>query len=240
MNFYQLTIYSLIAGVATLLGTALVLRYEGWARDKSSFLISFAAGVMLTISFMNLIPDADRTCSNAWFYVFAGFLLFYVLQQTVMFHACPDHTCHVHRMGVLSSMALTIHSLLDGVAIAVGFEASASLGILTALAVLLHEVPEGITITGILIHSNTSKSRVMIFSTIVALATPFGAIGSYFFLKNISPNVLGILLAFTAGSFIYLAAADLLPETHRIHKRSNALFFFAGVILIAVVGNFLH
>jgi len=240
MNFTNIIFYSLIAGLSTIFGTMLVFYKEPWAKKNSVFLISFAAGIMLTISFLHLLPEAKEVFDNVWLATFIGFLCFYILQNIVMFHPCHDEECEIHRLGILSSIGLTIHSLLDGIAIAVGFEAGQSLGILTTIAVLLHEVPEGITITGILLHSKLTKIKIWTYSLIVAIATPVGAIGTYFFLTNISKNLLGFLLAFTAGSFIYLAAADLLPETHKKHHWANAIFFFTGVGLILLVGYFLH
>ena len=240
MHLHDVILYSIIAGTATLFGTWMVLKNEALARRHSMALISFAAGVMLAISFSHLLPESVEMSTAAWPFAFGGFLAFYLLQQAVMFHACHEEECHTHHLGTLSFAGLTIHSFLDGLAIAVGFEASWSLGLLTTLAVLLHEVPEGITITGILLHANAPRPRVVRYSVIVAVATPLGAILSYFFLHDIGAQVLGALLAFTAGSFIYLAAADLLPETHKEHNWRNAVFFFLGVGLLAVVGAMLH
>ncbi|MFQ3675293.1 MAG: ZIP family metal transporter [Endomicrobiia bacterium] len=240
MNFTNIIFYSLIAGFSTIFGTILVFYNESWTKKNSVFLISFAAGIMLTISFLHLLPEAKESVDNVWVATFIGFLCFYILQNIVMFHPCNDEECKIHRIGFLSFVGLALHSFLDGVAISVGFEASHNIGILTTLAVLLHEVPEGITITGILLHSKITKIKIWIYSVIVALATPLGAISSYFFLKNISKNLLGFLLAFTAGSFIYLASADLLPETHKQHHRVNIIFFFFGVALIILVSHLLH
>ena len=240
MNLSDVIVYSLIAGAATLLGTWMVLRCEEWAERHSIFLISFAAGVMLTLAFAHLIPESLELFPHASIAVFIGFLIFYVLQQIIMFHACHEEVCHSHQLSLLSSIGLTIHSLLDGIAITAGFEAGRSLGILTTIAVLMHEVPEGITITSILLHAKARRKNVILYSVIVALATPLGAIVSFFFLKNIAPQTLGILLALTAGSFIYLAASDLIPETHRKHHYANAIYFFGGVSLTALVGRLLH
>jgi ZIP family zinc transporter/zinc and cadmium transporter len=232
--------YALIAGMAIIIGMGLVLKNEAWAKRHASFIISFAAGVMLTTAFIHLIPDAFMLNTQTLLLVFGGFLIFYLLQQGLMFHACGEEECPEHKLGVMSSVGLTIHSALDGVAIAAGFEADWRLGLVTTIAVLMHKMPEGITITGILLHARMPRAKVIRFSMIVAAATPVTALFAYFFLKNVSGAVLGGLLALTAGSFIYLAAADLLPETHRVHHRANALFFFAGIGLIGLVGQFLH
>ena len=121
----------------------------------------------------------------------------------------------------------------------VGFEAGPTLGIITALAVLLHELPEGITVTGILLYGAMKRTKVFFYSLIVALATPLGAILSYLFLRGISPNIVGALLALAAGSFIYIAAADLIPETHKARNKFHPPILLAGALALALIGHFL-
>jgi zinc transporter ZupT len=75
---------------------------------------------------------------------------------------------------------------------------------------------------------------------VIALLTPVGAVISYFFLVSIAQHYLGMLLALTAGSFIYLAAADLLPEMHHEHHRANPIFFFTGILVVALFGRLIH
>jgi ZIP family zinc transporter/zinc and cadmium transporter len=239
MNFSGVLIYSLIAGGAAILGTAIVFFFERWAHENSIFLISFGAGVMLAIAFLDLIPEAASACGNSWIMVFIGFLLLYILQNIIMVHPCHDEDCKTH-LGVLSTVGFSIHSLLDGVIVSVGFAGGLVLGALTAVAVILHKLPDGITITGILVHSGASRKKILIFSVFVALLTPLGAAASYFFLRNLPAETYGILIALTAGSFIYLAASDLLPESHKIRHNGNAVSFFAGVIIVAFIGRFLH
>lgn len=240
MDLIGVLAYALIAGISILGGAALVLRSQSWMQQRTTFLISFAAGVMLATAFLHLIPEALNYTPQAIPLVFAGFLAFYALQQGLMFHACGEQDCPEHKLGLMSSFGLTIHSALDGVAIAAGFEADWHLGFVTTMAVLMHKIPEGITITGILLHARLPRARVILFSTIVAAATPLAAAGAWLFMRDISGAAVGALLALTAGSFVYLAAADLIPETHRVHHRANALFFFGGAGLVALVGHMLH
>ena len=236
MTFMHVLIYSLIAGGSALLGTYLVIRKEEWCSKNSIFLISFGSGVMLAIAFFHLIPEAVELHPKAVLMMFGGFLVLYLMQQVMMFHACHDDACHVHRLSVLSTIGLTLHSLLDGIAIGVGFEAGPALGVMLTLAIMLHKLPDGITITGILLHAKRERKSVIAFSAMVAMATPIGAVAAFFFLQGVAISTLGLFLAFTAGSFIYLAAADLLPETHKQHNRANAVFFFLGIGLVAGMG----
>lgn len=239
MFFSGILIYSLVAGAAALAGTAVVFYFHSWAHKNSIFLISFGAGVMLAIAFLDLIPEAAAGCQNAWVMTFAGFLMFYVLQNIIMVHPCHDEECKTH-LGVLSTVGFSIHSLLDGLIICIGFGAGAALGILTAFAIILHKLPDGITITGILVHAGTGRKKIFCFSGLMAFLTPFGAATSYLFLRGLPKEYFGILTALTAGSFIYLSASDLLPESHKVRHTGNAVSFFSGVLLVTLIGRFLH
>jgi zinc transporter ZupT len=125
------------------------------------------------------------------------------------------------------------------VAIVAGFEANYKIGILTTLAVLLHELPEGVMTTGILLHSGMKRSKVLAYSILVAVATPVGAIVSQFVLSgiSISEGIIGILLALAGGSFIYVAAVDLIPETQKELKLPNVALLIAGVLFITVISR---
>jgi len=265
--------YSVLAGVATIAGTLLILyRYE-WARHNSIHLMSFAAGIMLALAFLHLIPEAIHVVHEGEEYpeeaeheehegeahteeaehngegkltfivVLSGFIVFYAVESIIMIHPRHDVEAeepHKHgTLSVLSITGLTFHSAIDGIIIAAGFKAGFQIGIMTTIAVILHEMPEGIVTTSILLHDAMEKTRVFWFSLLVALATPVGAIVSYFILGEVSGNVLRILLALAAGSFIYIAAADLIPETHREEKRFNTVVLIIGMAVLYFIGRLL-
>lgn len=233
--------YSLVAGIATITGTLLIFYYEDFTRRNSVYFISFAAGIMLATAFFHMIPEAYEISANIPQWVLAGFMLFYIIQNfLVTIHPCTEEHCEVHRLGIMSFIGLAVHSLLDGVAIAVGFEVSTAIGLFTAIAVILHEFPEGLITTGILIHAQIPRKKIWIYSAIVAAATPFGAVTALLFLKNLPPAVLGGTLAVTAGSFIYLAAADLIPEIHKSNRKINSIILLAGILLILILGKIFH
>jgi len=223
-----------------MLGTVLLIYRESWARKNSLYLVSFAAGVMLATSFLNLIPEALSLSKAVPWAALAGILVFYFFQQVINLHPCHDEDCRLHNMGMLSFAGLAFHSLLDGIAIALGFEIGVGIGIMTTLAVLLHEFPEGITITSILMYTKMKKKKIILYSFLVASATPVGAILFYPFLERLSEGILGLALAFAAGSFIYIAASDLIPQTHKAQNRLNGIILFLGVIFVALMNLFIN
>ncbi|MDR0724002.1 MAG: ZIP family metal transporter [Endomicrobium sp.] len=234
-------VYSLIAASAAILGSIILITFHKWSEKNSLLIINFAAGVMLTLAFSHLIPEGIELNPNTMIYALLGFSIMFFLQFIVLFHPCHDHECpnseHTH---VTSITGLSLHSILDGLMIAVGFEANSSLGILTTLAILLHKLPDGITISGILLHSGMPKKKVFNISLLNACFTPVGTILGMFLLKNISMQALGGLLGITAGSFIFLSASDLIPETHKYKNRTPALMLFAGIIFILTIEHLVH
>ncbi len=238
---YNIIIYSFVAGLATLVGAALVIWNESMLKKYTVYLVSFAAGVMLGTAFFHLIPESCESAGmGALIYVLLGFLSFYIIENIIMFHPCRDEKCEIHKLGTISFIGLFVHSLLDGVAIAVGFEVGHGIGLFTALAVILHEFPEGISISAILLHAGSDKKKIYVNSTLVAVATPLGAISFGSFAKSLPVNILAILLAFTAGSFLYIAAADLIPESHKKRDRLTPAILLLGVVLVYMAGWLLH
>jgi ZIP family zinc transporter/zinc and cadmium transporter len=162
-------------------------------------------------------------------------IAFYILEHTIGIHTCREGECDVHSIGILAFAGITIHSLIDGIVIGIGFEADVKIGLASTIAILLHKLPVGISVTAIFLHSGFERRKTVVRAWIVALATPVGALVSYFFIQSVEESLLGLLLAFSAGSLIYVGASDLLPETHKNFKRSNILLVLIGVSLVYFV-----
>jgi ZIP family zinc transporter/zinc and cadmium transporter len=227
-------IYSLIAASAAMMGASIVLMFHKWSEKNSFLIINFAAGVMLSLAFTHLIPEGLELNSRTMVYVLLGFLIMFFLQFVILFHPCHDEECSKHT-GVTSIVGLSLHSIIDGLIIAVGFEVNNSIGILTTIAILLHKLPDGITISGILLHNSVSKKKIFNFSLLTACFTPIGTISGILLFKNMATSVLGALLGVTAGSFIFLSASDLIPETHKCKNRFASFMLFIGAIVILAV-----
>lgn len=268
--FVNTLFYSLIAGISTIVGTLLIFYKYEWAKHNSIHLMSFAAGIMLSLAFLHLMPEAleisnyhhnhletnhqanetvnidHSTNENKMIFlmIVIAFVIFSIIESLIRIHPrhdCGDETPHKHSvLSVLSITGLTLHSLIDGVIISVGFKAGFRLGVMTTIAVVLHEVPEGIITTSILLHDTMKKNMVFFFSLLVAIATPIGAISSYFLIGEAESNILKILIALAAGSLIYISASDLIPETHKSEKRLNTIFLIAGIIVFYIIGNIVN
>ncbi|MBI2109581.1 ZIP family metal transporter [Candidatus Woesearchaeota archaeon] len=118
------------------------------------------------------------------------------------------------------------------------FDVSRSLGLVTTLAVIAHEFPEGLISTSLFSYSKLKRSKIVSYSVLVALATPVGAILTFFLARDFfSQSFVGGLLALTAGTFIYVAASDLIPETHEHPRKRNSLIILVGILFIYILSS---
>lgn len=236
-ELFNIALFGGLAGLATIIGIFLILVFKKWTERNSILLISFAAGVLMAAAFINLIPEALELYQDSLLFVLAGFFIFYLIEHFFLFHPCQEGECEIHRTGKIAALGLGIHSLIDGIAIGIGFEVSFKVGLIAFIGVLMHEFPEGTTTMSILLHSQIKKSKAIFYAILVAIATPIGAIASYFAFNNINETFLGMALGIAAGSFIYIAASELIPEIHKKFNKANALVVLLGVIFFLVISR---
>jgi ZIP family zinc transporter/zinc and cadmium transporter len=241
---FEITVlfFGTLAGLATLTGILLMRSRQKWAIDRSQYVNSFAAGLILALVFFHLMPEASELSSIAFPVVFLGFFSFYLLENFIVIHSgselhfhesdpCLQHASETN--GVMAFAGLSLHSLIDGVIIGVGFELGSEIGILAALAVIAHEVPEGVTSFALI--NKTLPKKSLILSLIVAIATPIGALISLVFIQSLDDNMIGILLALAAGTFVYVSASDLIPQTHGTQNLKTMFSFLLGAVLIVLI-----
>lgn len=207
--------------------------------------VSIAAGTFFAAAFFDLLPEALGQLDAATVLptVLAGILSFFVIEKLILWHHHHDvHAKTTERpFGYLNLIGDGIHNFLDGAAIAASFMASVHLGLVTTLVIIAHEIPQEISDFTLLIYSGFSKKKALLFNFVVALTAVLGSALFYFFAAAVQ-NMVPLALAFTAGAFIYIACADLLPELHKEKnmKKSTVQFvlIIAGIALIWSVITF--
>jgi len=199
-----------------LIGGIILLWRENWARKLSHFFVSFAVGALLGSALFDLIPEAAELSKFAFLYVLVGIIVFSITERALVWHHHHNHSGHkevfpkAHYVPLLM-IGDTIHNFIDGVIIAATFIFSAPLGLITTLAVFFHEMPQEIGDFGIMLHAKYKRSKIILYNALSASATFVGAI-AVFLLSTVMQTKLYPLIAFAAGGFIYIAAADLMPE----------------------------
>ena len=233
---FQVLAASLVGSVVALIGGVVLLYKEKWAKKISLFLISFAAGALLGAAFFDLLPEAmEETGKSEMFAaVLAGIMAIFLFEKVLKWHHCHDEECDAKAVSSAVIFGDAIHNFLDGIAIAAAFLVGVPVGVATTIAVFFHEVPQEIGDFGILLHNNYTKGKVFLYNFLGALTTPLGALIGYFLLAYISPW-LGTILAFTAGTFIYISTSDLIPEVRHKEKGNEFGHVFTIILGIAVV-----
>lgn len=235
----QVCIYAASIFGAAFLGGALPLLMKTTHEDHLKLFVTFGAGLLLGMAFLHMLPEAAEMIPatfGAWLLI--GFLILLVLERFVMVHACDEHGCHYHTIGVAAFAGLAIHGVIEGFALASSLFVG-KLGFLVLVAILAHKVPSGFALTSILQLASKSKKTILWFAVGVALSGPLGLILAYNLLIHESiPNAAGALLAMSVGTFIYISACDLLPELHRsdTEKRKRLITFFLGIVVAYASG----
>jgi zinc transporter ZupT len=221
-------IYAVVAGLSDLVAGWLALEGKT-AKIESRYIIGFAAGVLLAVSFLDILPEVNLK-EDAPILVM-GFLTFYVLEKVMMIHACGESECETHQIGPVAVLGMALDNFIDGAGIAVGYLLNPLLGLSITAAVVLHEIPQGITSAVIMKEARWSKGRIMVALSVAGLLYPMGAVMAAF----IPGPFLEKALAFIAGDFIYIGASDLLPEAHRRFNWKVILSVVSGVAFMAVL-----
>jgi zinc and cadmium transporter len=164
--------------------------------------------------------------------ILAGFLLIFVMERFVFVHACEERECDIHQMGIPAFLGISLHSLLDGIALGAGLMLP-QLGPVVLLAVLIHKMPDSISISSILLSAGWERRKVATLSLLFSLTTPVGALLAFLFLRELSENNIAVALGVSAGTFLAIATADILPQVHRIEQRNplTLVFLIVGLAI---------
>jgi zinc and cadmium transporter len=232
-----LALYSIIALGTTLFGSAVPLLQASWAERHKWRLLAFSSGVLLGIAILHLFPEAlAQAGKTASIVILATFGALFVAENLTSVHAGEDflHPGELDMVPLTALGALTIHAGMDGMAMGVSLRQNLAFGSAISIGVILHKFVDGLTRTSLLHRAHFYKVKEIVLSVILALATPLGAILTYLGAATLSHHATGIVLAVSAGSFLYVAAADLLPRLHESHDRYNLVFFLVGLLFVGV------
>jgi zinc and cadmium transporter len=243
MESINLLFQALLGSVIALLGGVVFLYNRILSSILEKYSVPFAAGVLVAVSILGLIPEAEHGIGeSAYWIVLLSFLSIYIFEHLFFdIHHHGDEDGHSHEIKE-SSVGLvifgdTIHNFIDGVAIGAGFLISPNLGWITAFSTFLHEVPHEIGDFGILLKAGWTRSKILVVNIISALMTVVGAFTVYLFSHNDSLN--GTLMAISAGVFLYLGASDFLPkikdEGKNKLKSILPLMLGAGIIMVTIL-----
>jgi zinc and cadmium transporter len=223
---------SLVAALVTTIGIYVIRHFESWGRRNSTYFACFAAGVLISVSFLHIVPKSIGMNEQAPLYLLAGYLFMHLFNRFVTAYVCDKNP--EFAIGLVPLLGIGFHSFLDGVVYSITFTVSIFTGILATIGMILHEFPEGIITYLLLIRGGGSPKQSLVLAFLAAGAsTPLGTLLSYPMISRIELSLLGALLSVSAGALIYVGATHLLPDAERQPAKYSLVALIAG-ILVAV------
>ena len=228
---------SVLAALVTSIGIHVIRRFERWGREHTIYFVCFAAGVLISVSFLHIIPKAFSMNPNAPFYLLGGYLGLHLFNRFLNAFVCDKADPDTHYgIGLVPMFGIGLHSFIDGFIYSITFTVSIFTGLLAAAGMVLHEFPEGIITYLLLIRGGfKEKTSLLLAFLAAALTTPLGMLVSYPLISRIDKSVLGALLAFSAGALVYVGATHLLPQAETEHKKYSLFALGAGIFVAIVI-----
>ena len=241
---------SFLAGLATSIGGVMTFFIKRGNMKALALGLSFSAGVMLCISFMDILPESIRWLGGLYGEKEGGilsvlFLLVGILIAGMIDYLIPDHvtdamildnqTKKLKRVGIMAALAIAVHNFPEGIATFMTGLKSISLSIPIAGAIALHNIPEGISVALPIYNATGKKRKAFFWASLSGMAEPLGAIIGFFLLRNyLNDFTFGIMFAIIAGIMIYLSLDELLPLSHEYSDGHQGIVGVTlGIVIMA-------
>lgn len=241
MNKIYGIVVSLIAGLSTLIGY-LFIYIKGDKNKIISKCLSFASGVMISLSIIDLLPSGlenlNKEYSNTLSFVIS-FILFFVGFFVSHFISKRIHNNDksLYKTGIVTIIGIMLHNIPEGIATFVLSTIDLKLGILLAIAIILHNIPEGISISIPIYHSTSNKKEAFLYTFISGISELIGAFLALIFLSKYITNItIGILFSIISGLMIYIGYFELYKTSLYYNNKKNTIkYLIIGLIFIILV-----
>jgi len=226
-----LFVLAAVTFLSTMVGGLVAVKF----RRVLQYFFAFSSGALIAITFFDVLPESLNIAGSVsirtlMITLVATFLFFSLVERFFLTHHHHEGEEHGHIMGPIGAVGLVAHSFLDGAAIGIAYQANPKIGLIVALAVISHDFTDGINTVVIMLKNEQNVRNARRFLFVDAIAPVFGILVASFFVIN--QSVLALILAAFAGQFLYIGAANLLPETYRHVAWKMAVWMIVGVLLI--------
>lgn len=239
-----------LAGLSTGIGSAIAYFIRKPKIIYLSFSLGFSAGVMIYISFMELLPQALASKGEVWGIAvfFIGIIFIGLIDWSIPeaknphFYKEPADVAgtvkdeSLMRTGLLTALAIGIHNFPEGLATFAAVLGDVRLGAIIAVAIAIHNIPEGISVSVPIFYATGNKNKALTYSFLSGISEPIGAVIGFLILRPfLSPGLLASLMAFIAGIMVYISIDELLPLAHRYgHGHTVILGIILGMLIMAL------
>lgn len=216
-------------------------------KARLHYILGLTAGIILGVIAFDILPEIFKLATTSQIDVtkpmvalVLGFLLFHIIEKTLLIHHAheTEYGAHHHpQVGILSALALSGHSFLDGVGIGLGFQVNSVVGVAVAIAVIGHDFADGLNTVGLMVANKNSDRRSLMLLLLDAVAPILGVAATLLF--HLSEHNLIMYLGFFAGFLLYIGASDILPQAHEQHSsRITIGLTVLGAIFMFIVTRF--
>ncbi len=244
---------TLLAGLSTGIGSALAFLTKKTNKGFLSLSLGFSAGVMIYVSFVEILAKAKASLVSALGYgsgswacaggFFFGMLLIAVIDRLVPSAENPhevhtveemdgkseEHRSNLMRMGLFSALAIGIHNFPEGLATFTAAFSDPKLGISIAVAIAIHNIPEGIAVAVPVFYATGSRRKAFRLSFLSGLSEPVGAFIGFLLLRSFfSEAVFGFIFASVAGIMVYISLDELLPASREYGNPHLSIYGLVG------------
>lgn len=236
---------TLLAGGATFIGAFLGIIGQKPSNRLLAFALGFAAGIMLLISLMEMLPaalHAEGMSPMLGYGMFVAGLLGYFALDRLLPHQHPQDLMspgtsprNLRRTAILLTLGISLHNFPEGVATFLTASSDLELGLGIALAVAIHNIPEGLAVAGPMYAATGSKGKALFWAGISGMAEILGGVMAFLILGPlVSPVVMGATMAAVAGIMVALSVDELMPLAREVDPHNNPSY---GVLCgMAVMG----
>lgn len=218
-----------------------------WKRPTATYIhnmLYFAAGIMLAISFLDLIPESRHLGSILTCVVglsigaTAMWALDRVFPHVHECAVCGENECHMGHTANFLILAIFLHNFPEGITIAIGATTSVGDSIVIAAAIAIHNIPEGICTSAPHYYAYGSRLKSFMISSLSALPVVVGYLVARYLFTQIDPETMSVLVGATAGLMIYISANELMPAAQNNSGKQIFYFMFGiiSVILLELIG----
>ncbi|MBI5793642.1 ZIP family metal transporter [Candidatus Uhrbacteria bacterium] len=251
MTFIFIIVSTILISLLSFVGVLVVTFTRLRLQNGILILVALSAGAMFGNAVFHLLPETVELSKTGPFSLFTSlliltfaFVLSFQFEQWFSWHHChnKDHCEPRHPWGHLILLSDFVHNFVDGIIIATAFILSPSIGVFTTVAIALHEIPQELGDYAVLIHSGWSKRQAVWSNFAVSLTAIAGGTVGYFLTQSFSFAV-PFLVPFAAGSFLYIATSDLIPELkHQTKAKEISLqsFIFVSALVFMILATLLE
>ena len=227
-------VITLLFGMTVFIGTLIILITKD-NKKIAELSISIAFSVLFLLIFLEVVPHTLEYLDYFLmiFYGLIGFGLLKLLDLFIPEHEHSHKKDHVFHIGIMASVALVIHNLIEGMVLYSTLQQNLNLGILLGIGIGLHNIPMGMVISSSLEMANYNKIKITLTSFVVSLATFIGAL-IISLVGGVSDYIIGVMFSLTLGMLIYIVFFELYRHLKHQNKNNNITGFIIGAIIICI------